>query len=121
MCKEPLLRGLDDRPKIIILVEPRCSDQKADNFIKHSGFDRFHRVEANGFSRVIWVLWQDCVNVVILENHRKFIHMKIEDVCHNISLLTVVYASPIPLTRRILWRELDRIINYFPMVDRGRF
>lgn len=40
-------------PEMIILVEPHCGGLKADKFIKLSGFDRSHRVEASSFSRDI--------------------------------------------------------------------
>lgn len=36
-------------PEMVVLLEPQMSGAKADNFIKHSGFDRSHRVEVEGF------------------------------------------------------------------------
>ncbi|KAL9409078.1 hypothetical protein AB3S75_047461 [Citrus x aurantiifolia] len=43
-------------PDMVVVMEPRISGRKADNFIKASGFDRSHRVEAVGFSGEIWLL-----------------------------------------------------------------
>ena len=37
-------------PSMVVLMEPRISGVKADDFIKKSGFDYLHRVEAMGFS-----------------------------------------------------------------------
>ena len=35
---------------MVVIFEPRISDQKADNFIQGCGFERSHRNEAMGFS-----------------------------------------------------------------------
>lgn len=43
-------------PSFVVLMEPRISGVKADEFIKKSGFDNSHRVEVVGFSRGIWLL-----------------------------------------------------------------
>ena len=34
---------------MVVLMEPRISGYKVNNFIKNSGFDKSHRVEAEGF------------------------------------------------------------------------
>ena len=47
------------KPLLVVLLEPHISGYKADNFIKRSGFDKSYRVEAEGFSGGIWVLWKD--------------------------------------------------------------
>ena len=81
-------------PSIVVFMEPRVSGMKADEFIKKNGFEFSHRVEAVGFSRGIWLLWQNCVEVELVINHRQFIHFK---VCRNnifVSWVTAVYASP---------------------------
>ena len=44
-------------PSMVVLMEPRISGVKADDFIKKSGFDQSHRVEAVGFFGGIWLLW----------------------------------------------------------------
>ncbi|KAH9697020.1 reverse transcriptase domain-containing protein [Citrus sinensis] len=50
-------------PSMVVLMEPRISGVKADEFIKNSGFDHSHRVEAVGFSGGIWILWQSSIAV----------------------------------------------------------
>ena len=81
-------------PTIVAIFEPRVSGKKADDFIKKSGFDRSHRVEANGFSGGIWVLWRDFFDVEVTLNHNQFIHLKIsaQNVTH--AWVTAVYTSP---------------------------
>lgn len=87
-------------PSFVVLMEPRISGVKADEFIKKSGFDNSHRVEVVGFSRGIWLLLRNFIDVEVLINHRQFIHFRI---CMNnifVSWATAVYASPNPSLRR---------------------
>ncbi|XP_052291725.1 uncharacterized protein LOC127900602 [Citrus sinensis] len=96
-------------PSLVVLMEPRISGVKADDFIKKSGFDQSHRVEAVGFAGGIWILWQSYIEVKVMLNHRQFIHFKI---CRNntfMSWVTAVYASPNPMLRRQLWKHMDSI------------
>ncbi|XP_024041873.1 uncharacterized protein LOC127898857 [Citrus sinensis] len=95
-------------------MEPRTSGVKADEFIKKSGFDYSHRVEAVGFSGGIWLLWRSSIEVEVLINHRQFIHFKI---CRNnvfVSWVTAVYASPNPMLRRQLWCHME---NLAPLIQ----
>lgn len=67
-------------PSMVVVMEPRISEMKADAFIKKSRFEFSHRVEAVGFSGGIWILWRNCVKVEVVLNHMQFIHFK---VCRN--------------------------------------
>ena len=58
------------KPKIVALCELRISGIKADDFIRLSGYDHSHRVEAVGFSDGIWLLWRAGLDVTILINHK---------------------------------------------------
>ena len=100
-----IIRNYDS--SMVVLMEPRTSGAKADNFIKKSGFEYSHRVEAVGFSGGIWLLWRSSIEVEVSSNHRQFIHFKI---CMNksfVSWVTVVYASPNPMLRRQLWSHME--------------
>lgn len=44
------------------------------------GFDFSHRIEAQGFSDGLWILWRHYVSVDIILNHGQFIHLAIDDV-----------------------------------------
>ena len=96
-------------PSLVVLMEPRISGCKADSFIKKSGFDNSHRVEAVGFSGGIWLLWQDAIEVEVLINHKQFIHFKISMNKMFMSLVTAVYASPNPMLRKQLWKHMDSL------------
>ncbi|KAE8673109.1 hypothetical protein F3Y22_tig00111812pilonHSYRG00278 [Hibiscus syriacus] len=58
--------ALRDRNDIFAMFEPRVSGAKADEFIRKSGFDRSFRIEANGFSGGIWVMWKEFVAIYFL-------------------------------------------------------
>ncbi|KAH9772083.1 reverse transcriptase domain-containing protein [Citrus sinensis] len=98
-------------PKIVAIFEPRVSGKKADDFIKKSGFDRSHRVEANGFSGGIWVLWRDFFDVEVTLNHNQFIHLKISAQNVTQAWVTAVYASPKSSRRHELWHQLNYIAS----------
>ncbi|KAH9727054.1 hypothetical protein KPL70_008506 [Citrus sinensis] len=111
------------KPTIVVVMEPRISGRKADNFIQASGFDQSHKVEAVGFSGGIWLLWRDQFHVEITFNHKQFIHLKLQ---HNnvlISWITVVYASPVSVIRRELWDHLNHLatITNDPWIVGGDF
>ncbi|KAF7839972.1 RNA-directed DNA polymerase [Senna tora] len=91
------------------ILETRQSGRNADEIIKKCGFRNCDRVEALGFSGGIWCLWDDSVGQVqILIKHTQFIHMKIGK-GNGTHLITVVYGSPNPLSRKELWEELGKI------------
>ena len=68
------------KPSMVVLLEPRISGLKADAFIKKSGFNNSHCVEAEGFSGDIWILWKDIFDVEIIRNHNQFIHLQVSPV-----------------------------------------
>lgn len=93
--------------EIFVVLEPRISGIKADQVIKKLGFPKSHRVEAEGFSGGIWVLWSANVDIRVLVNHPQFIHMDVT--CPSLALqffFTAVYGSPQPQLRRSLWPDL---------------
>ncbi|KAL4291711.1 hypothetical protein GQ457_14G003420 [Hibiscus cannabinus] len=62
------------KPDIVVIMEPRISGREADRFIRRSGFEFSYRVEANGFSSGIWVLWRDTINIQVLAVSNQYIH-----------------------------------------------
>lgn len=98
-------------PSMVVILEPRISGLKADHFIKKSGFDRSHRVEAIGFSGGIWLLWKEIFEVGIIMNNKQFVHFKITKNNGLLSWVTAVYASPVPNVRRFLWNYLGQLVK----------
>ncbi|KAH9707854.1 hypothetical protein KPL70_012694 [Citrus sinensis] len=104
-------------------MEPCISGYKSDHFIKRSGFDKSFRVEAEGFSGGIWVLWKDIFQVEIVASHSQFVHLRISNNNNVLSWLTAIYASPNPGLRKYLWSELDNLAQtvYGPWILGGDF
>ena len=98
-------------PSMVVLMEPRISGIKADDFIKKSGFARSHQVEAVGFSGGIWLLWRSSIEMEVSLNHRQFIHFKICKTKAFVSWVTTIYASPNPMLRRQLWCHMENIAS----------
>ncbi|GMJ00023.1 hypothetical protein HRI_003671500 [Hibiscus trionum] len=97
-------------PSIGALMETRMSGMRADRIVNRLGFQSSFRVEAQGFSGGIWLLWNGNVHVHILSVSNQFIHMKVQGIALSCPLiLTVVYASPQVQYRRYLWDQLSTI------------
>ncbi|KAK9169574.1 hypothetical protein Syun_001714 [Stephania yunnanensis] len=95
--------------KILILVETRICGVRADRLIKRLRFDKSHRVEAQGFSGGIWIMWKHELSITILQSHWQFIHLRIQRGGQASFAFTAVYGSPNPLIRRHLWENLETL------------
>ncbi|KAL4284826.1 hypothetical protein GQ457_16G025340 [Hibiscus cannabinus] len=97
----------NQKPDMVVVMEPRISGRAADTFIRKSGFKYSYRVEAHGFSGGIWLLWQCSVNVQILAVSNQYIHTLCKMGDDDSSFFgTFVYASPNALRRRSLWGQI---------------
>lgn len=96
---------------MVIMLEPRISGIRANELIKKSGFVKSHRVEAIGYSRGIWLLWRDLLDVEVVFNHKQFIHFRIINNSGILSWITTVYASLVHTNRQIIWDHLGRLAN----------
>lgn len=92
---------------MVALLEPKMSGVGADKIINGCGFTDWVRVEAEGFSGGIWVLWTNStLDVEIIESQAQFIHLKI---WNKEWYLTFFYGSPCEAAQPLLWRDLCRI------------
>ena len=97
------------RPRMLVLLEPRISGIKAERVIKYLRFERSHRVEAEGYSGGIWILWNGDWQVRIILNHKQYVHKEIIDSIKFNFAFTAVYGSPQSKFRGDLWRDLYAI------------
>lgn len=74
-----------------------------------NGFTHSHIIEATGFSGGIWILWNDCWTIEILESHTQYIHLKILNSNGLVSLITTIYSSHVRSQRYNLWHNLNRL------------
>lgn len=91
---------------IMILLEPRCSGDKAEKVIGKIGFNSSWRVEAVGYSGGIWILWDSLkVNVSAFNSINQCITVEV-NVSSSSFFLSCVYTSPRMTERNILWDHL---------------
>ncbi|XVF24392.1 hypothetical protein REPUB_Repub13aG0124000 [Reevesia pubescens] len=91
----------------LIILEPRISSLKADKVCKRSDFPDFFRVEVNGFSGGIWLLWDAAmVDIEVVAHSSQLIHaiVRLNNNCK--WLLTAIYGSPEVVERSMLWKSL---------------
>lgn len=112
------------RPRVVVLVEPRVALGYNDKIIRRTGFEFSHRVESNGYSGGIWILWNNRVDVKVLVNHRQFVHsvIKMSDRDQMI-FFTAIYGSQNPTNRKDLWEDLTNTMaqNRGPWLLGGDF
>lgn len=109
----------------LIILEPRISGTtQADKVCRQLGFPNFFRVEAEGFSGGIWLLWNSLhVQIEIVAYLDQFIHALVSGISEFDWLLTAVYGSPDEAERRGLWQSLTEAngIHHLPWLLMGDF
>lgn len=106
-----LVRELSSRHKVemVAILETRSSGARARKLATRLGFQHMEIVDSRGFSGGLWVLWKEGKgNYEILETNHQFIHLRLS-FNSLVVYITAVYASPNPITRRLLWSALKRI------------
>ncbi|KAK8646751.1 hypothetical protein V6N13_120528 [Hibiscus sabdariffa] len=102
----------DNRPDVVVFMEPRICGKRADSIISALGFPYSYRIEADAFSGGIWVSWYDTVDVTVEITHFQFIHFSIYSKRDKTSLYaTAVYASPSSSGRKFLWPHLSYLAS----------
>lgn len=112
------------KPDCLIIVEPRISGRKADNRIKKLQFDFSTKMDAEGFSGGIWVLWNASFgSVTVVNKSKQIITLLVEDHQKNAWLLSAVYASPNATSRELLWQYIEKCdgLDEVPWVIIGDF
>ncbi|KAI5317022.1 hypothetical protein L3X38_036729 [Prunus dulcis] len=110
--KESCARTIKDLKKayaidILAILEPRIGGARALQIAKNLGFSNYHIVDATGFSRGVWLLWNDnSISVQIIAHSSQSITALVQ-LGTNWWLLTVVYANPCPGIRESLWAYFD--------------
>ncbi|KAK8995224.1 hypothetical protein V6N11_069667 [Hibiscus sabdariffa] len=85
----------ENRPKIVVLVEPWIHGYAVDNVVARLGFSNLYRVETNGFRGRIWLLWENSIRIEIMHVSNQFVNAMVSrPSVSNKFQLTVVYASP---------------------------
>ncbi|KAI9092467.1 hypothetical protein K1719_027595 [Acacia pycnantha] len=94
----------------IAIVETRCNRESSVARAEKLGFPNMALVDCEGYSGGIWCLWNHSISSIsILERHHQFIHLVVTGATGHTWTLTVAYASPAGVTRRLLWENLSRL------------
>ncbi|KAL4277875.1 hypothetical protein GQ457_03G022350 [Hibiscus cannabinus] len=97
-------------PKVVGLFEPRISGRQANRVVVKLGFSHSFRVEAQGFSGGIWLLWDLDVDLEILHLSNQFVNGRVRWRSRMSWLhFTIVYASPSSTRRRALWTQNETL------------
>ena len=110
--KVPLIRELVriNKPSVLVLVETHISGDQAQKICDKIGFMGQQRVEAQGFSGGIWMLWDtNTVTITSYGSHSQHITVEVRKVGEDPWLFSAVYASPDSTLRKELWKELEKI------------
>lgn len=60
---------------VLIIIEPRVSGSRANNIVSKLGFNKCHRIEAEGFSEGIWILLDDnFIEIEIISTTGQVLH-----------------------------------------------
>ncbi|KAI9085740.1 hypothetical protein K1719_032346 [Acacia pycnantha] len=108
-----VIRDMKKRYKLdmAVILEPRISGRKASKVIRNWGFMHSCRVETEGFSGGIWILWElEGLVVDVLVKDEQFLHCKLR-LGGEEMVFTAVYASPNEHRRSRVWNLLHRIAS----------
>ncbi|KAL4325459.1 hypothetical protein GQ457_11G029450 [Hibiscus cannabinus] len=62
-------------PNIVALKETGVNGRKVDRIITCHGFPSSYRVETNGFSGGIWILWRHSLSLDVVDVSNQFVHV----------------------------------------------
>ncbi|KAI9112959.1 hypothetical protein K1719_016073 [Acacia pycnantha] len=108
---------------IVAILEPRVSGTQENKIIRSWGFKHSRRVEAEGFSSGVWLLWErEDLLVTVIWSEEQFLHCKVSFGGDNM-LFTAVYASLNEHRRHKLWEDLQEISDetFVPWLIAGDF
>ena len=92
------------------ITEPRVSGFQADKIIEKLNFESSFRVEAQGMSGGLWLMWNNSnINVKILNSSRHFIHGSVDEGSSEAWLFTVVYANPNAILKKQCFEEVANL------------
>ncbi|XP_010424030.1 PREDICTED: uncharacterized protein LOC104709061 [Camelina sativa] len=96
---------------ILVLFETQAAGDRASRICHRLGFEHSFRVDAEGQSGGIWLLWRSSVgDLAIVEAAEQFIQARITSGAEVLNVI-LVYVAPIVARRSGLWEKLSGIIE----------
>ena len=90
---------------MLSLLETKVLGHHVDEICWKIGFKNWVQVESVGFSRGIWIFWNDNLIVDVIQTNPLFLILKIKQGNSTYLFCSKVYASPFPTWRKFLWQE----------------
>ncbi|KAF7842450.1 RNA-directed DNA polymerase [Senna tora] len=109
---------------ILTLYETRTSGERATKIIQRCGINNFIRIEAEGYSGGIWILWNnDDIHITLLDSAFQIAHCCIEKQGSRAFCCTFLYANPNNQVKDYCWQKLESIASDMdePWVVMGDF
>ena len=100
------------RPEMLIIIEPRISEDRAQTVIDSLPYTHSHRVDPTGYSGGIWLLWNESPSfmVEIITRSEHSIHPLVKVHSSSASFLfTAIYAPPQFYKRKFFWDYLQNL------------
>lgn len=95
------------KPTMVAILEPKVHSDKARRIIERSHLMDMVVVEAVGFARGIWLLWdKSYLTVELISTNDQVLNVGVKEGSHPFWILSVIYASPNPLLLMKLWQYL---------------
>ena len=100
------------RPEMLIIIEPRISDDRAQAMIDSLPYTHSYRVDPTGYSGGIWLLWNEnssfMVEIITRSDHSIHALVKVHSSSTSF-LFTAVYAPPQFYKRKSFWDYLQNL------------
>ncbi|KAI9125910.1 hypothetical protein K1719_003328 [Acacia pycnantha] len=99
-------------PSLLALSETKCETDSKFMCLNKLGFDGLELVPSLGQSGGLVVVWKSSeIAVTVCGSGRQFMHLRCDCGGNVIFFLSVIYAVPCTVQKRILWEELERFAS----------
>lgn len=96
--------------QLACIIEPKVAMEKMDPIRQRLQFDSV--VANNDDNAKIWLFWNNCLDVQILQRNEQFITIQLQNGGGGEFIITFVYASCDRSVRRTLYQELQQFGGY---------
>ena len=106
------------RPNILIIIEPRIAEARAQDVIDTLPYTHSHRVDPTGYSGGIWLLWNESPTffVEIITRSEHSIHALVKVHSPSVSFLSIIVYAPPQFDKRILfWEYLQNLARHISL------
>lgn len=95
-------------------METKCCVSRLKNLGMSMGFKQSADVDSVGSAGALWIAWDDCFSLTLVQEHLRFLLLKVVDERGMEWLLVLVYGQPYMQCRREAWKVLANVLDQFP-------